>query len=104
MNTDRRICLPGKKSKGVELAALDVEHSGILREVMFLVGKHHALASAGSRVVIVGGKALKIRLKGRLPDPPVEIHEVGMIFIDEFRTAGEPVVEEGLVGRSEEHT
>src|ERR1019366_4763011 len=99
MNTGGRISLPGKQSKGVELAALNVEHSDILREVMLLVGKHNALAPAGSRVVIVGGKALKIRLKGRLPDPPVEIQKVRVIFVDEFRAPGEPVVEEGLVGR-----
>src|ERR1035441_8859750 len=98
MNTDGRICLPRKQSKGVELAALDVEHSDILREVVLFVGKHHALSSAGGYVVVVGGKALQVRLKGRLADPPVEIHEVRMIFIDEFRTAGEPIVKEGLVG------
>ncbi len=44
------------------------------------------------RVVIERCKAGEIRPDRCLPDPPVEVHDVGMIFLDEFGAPSKPVV------------
>jgi hypothetical protein len=39
-------------------------------------------------IIVVGGKALEIRLKCRLANPPVEIEKVWVVFVDDLGAAG----------------
>mgnify|MGYP000344961181 CR=1 FL=1 len=41
---------------------------------------------------------LEIGGEGRLLDPPVEPEDLGAVFVDQLDTAGQPVVQKGLVG------
>ena len=89
----RRIGLPVKSANVTELATLQVKHTGVLLHRVVLVVDHSDVISIlQGTVVVKRGKAREIWPDGRLPDPPVEVHDVGMISVDQFRAPREPIV------------
>jgi len=99
VDADGGVGLPGEKTERVELAALNVERGGVGGHRLLFVGEDWMLAALCGPIVIVGSELPKVGLKGRLTNPPVEVEEVGMVFVDELGAARKPVVEECLVGR-----
>ena len=83
----------------VLLGILNVEGGRIGGHSLELVGQHRLLLALRGTIVVVRGELLQRLLKRGLADPPVEIHEVRMIFVDDFAGESQPVVEERLVGR-----
>jgi hypothetical protein len=101
---DRRVRLPEEGADGGELSPLDVEDAGGVREgfpAVLLVVDGDALAPLRAAVVVEGRELLQIGMEGRLGDPPVEPHELGVVVVHQLRGAGQPVVEELLIGRRE---
>ena len=64
----------------------------LLHGVVLVVDHSDVIAIFERTVVIERGKAGEIWPDRCLADPPVEVHDIGMIFLHEFRAPCEPVV------------
>src|SRR6516225_10562546 len=91
--THRRIGLPIEWTDVPELAAFQVEHSrGLWHGIVLVIDHSDAITMIQSTIVIVSSKAREIRTDRRLADPPVEVHDVGTVFLHEFDGSREPIV------------
>src|ERR1035438_65328 len=104
----RRVGLPIERANVAELATLQVKHSRVLLHGVVLIidysnvitilkpnvpVKHtNVITILQGTVVIKRGKAREVRPDRCLADPPVEVDEIGMIFLDEFGAPSKPVV------------
>ena len=67
------------------MAALQIEDRGVfLHGVVLVVDDADMVAILERRVVVERGKAGEIRPDRRLADPPIEVHDVGMIILDDL--------------------
>ena len=89
---DRSVGLPVQRADIAELAALEVEDRGVfLHSVVLVIDDPNMVAIFERSVVVERGEASQVCAHGRLADPPVEVHDVGMIFLDDFGGASQPV-------------
>ena len=56
----------------------------LLHRVVFVVNHANVVAIFQRAVVIERSEPREILPDRRLPDPPVEIHDIGMVFLDQF--------------------
>src|SRR3984893_2777482 len=89
----RRVGLPVQGANVGELSALQVEDRGVLLDgPVFVVDDANVVAVFERGVVVERRKAGQVRTDGRLADPPVEVHDVGMVLLNDLERASEPVV------------
>ena len=67
----------------------------LLHGVVLVIDDADVIAILQRAVVVERRKARQIRPDRCLPDPPVEVHDVGMVFLDEFGRPRQPVVRPG---------
>src|SRR5580698_6032881 len=81
--TDRSIRLPVEGSNIPELTSFHVKHRGVLLHGIVLVIDDAYVVAMMERVVVIEGRKLsEVIPQPRLADPPVEVHNVRMIFLD----------------------
>ena len=64
----------------------------LLHRVIFVVNHSNVVAIFQRPVVIERSEPRETCPDRRLPDPPVEIHDIGMVFLDQFRGPHQPIV------------
>src|SRR5208283_139653 len=85
--------LPIERADVAELATFDIEDRGALLHGKALVVDHSDMITIfQGAVVIERGNAREIRPDRVLPDPPIEVHDIGMVFLNEFSGPRKPVV------------
>ena len=80
----------------VLLAALEVAHAGLPVERVILEVDDAGVAVGGGVVVVEGGELGDGAAEVGLADPPVEVDDFGLVFLDELGVAGEPVARPGV--------
>src|ERR1017187_1155202 len=87
------ICLPNERSNVAKFATFQVEYtSTLLNGIVLIVNHSNMIAVLQRTVVIERGKARKIRAEPRLPNPPIKVHNIRMIFGHQFRGPRQPIV------------
>ena len=90
---DGGVGLPMERADISELTALQIEYARMLVHGIVLVVDHSDVISVLERTVVVESrKAGEIRTDRGLPDPPVEVHDVGVIFLDQLRAPRQPII------------
>lgn len=93
---DRRIRLPRLLAYLGELPPLDVKDAGALLHSVELVVDDTDRSVLLRLVVVEGRELCQVWPDGGLSDPPVEVHDVGMILFDDLRGTCEPVIQVGI--------
>src|SRR5664279_1142149 len=87
------ICLPSERSNVAKLATFQVEYTGMLLYGIVLVVDHPNIITVLERAVVIErGKAREVRAERRLPNPPVKVHDIWMIFRHQFGGPRQPIV------------
>src|SRR5205814_1192929 len=82
------IRLPGQRAQVAKLPAFNVQDPGVILHGIVLEVDYSNVISIFQRTVVVeGGEASEIRTDRSLADPPVEVHDVRMVFLYQFRRA-----------------
>jgi len=88
-----RIGLPIERADVTELATLQIKHRRVLlHSVVLVVDDSDVIAVLQGTVVIERSKACEIRPDRSPADPPVEVHDIRVIFLDEFGAPSGPVI------------
>src|SRR5689334_4252341 len=91
--TYRGVGLPIERTDIAKLSAFQVEHGTVFLHGIVLIIDYSDVVTVLERTVVVkGGELGEIWPYQSLSDPPIEVDNVGMIFLHNFRTAREPVV------------
>ena len=93
---DGSVGLPVVRLDAFFHAALEIASAGVPLESVILDINDAGKAVFCGVVVVEGGETRDIGTIVGLANPPIEIHDVGFVFLDDFRGASEPVV--GIFG------
>src|SRR5450755_2502831 len=90
---DGGICLPNERPNIAKLATFQVEYTSTLLYGIVLVVDHSNMITVLERTVVVErSKAREVRAERRLPNPPIKVHDIRMIFRHQFRGPRQPIV------------
>src|SRR5579872_60665 len=85
--------LPIEGTDIAKLSTFEVEHAGVCwHGIVFVIDHSNVITVLQRTVVVKGGEPGEIWPDRSLSDPPIEVDNVGMIFLHKFRAAREPVV------------
>ena len=107
VRADRRVCLPERLADPVHFAPFEVQNRGLLGKCVEFVVDDRIAILPGHAVVVIGREQLqmlsvRILVVGFHParrDPEIEPDQFGMILVDQFAGAGQPIVLERLIVR-----